>query len=631
VGAGQPRTRQAASALPEPATTAFWLLCCLEESDRHGQILTAIWPALWGENSQPPDLGSALAPLVARALVDTEEPEEPLNRRRYRIHPAVAETGRAAAGPEFRTDVDKMLPFYWRMIFETALEREGQDQVSGTVVHAGRAAVPYLLRLGFPSAAGSLLEQVLVRDSSPVSMAAAVPLLRRIAAATVGTEHELACQAALGRALIDLGPAEAERLLRDALARAEAVGDVDLTSAVISHLVSLLHRQGHMGEALALIENEKAHSPRAGPWTRLAEEVLRLRLLADTGHHIDVLNQLRPLWRQMHELLDNDARDEHNNPWNVCEFLLDTGRVAALGLEQWQLALEFNAQMLLSQHCRGAGELQLAATRFNNYGPFLYLGELREARAVLLGCRDIFEQAGDVRYLALLFSALGEVEAHLAHYADALTFEQRALRYFYLEGHVEDIARSHSNLANYLGLPRHDPGAALAHRLAAAFIRYHTDSGLFRDTVNVLASQLDQMGETVAAPASVDELCAQVERVEGVCFRHLIEELPARSPTLDHSLAEVLALARRPWEQRLLEGYQPLIAEVLAAAGGAEPALAKLTPLLEALSAQHERAALAETLRRLLAGDRNRETLIADLDAMDTVLVSHILSQLEDP
>ena len=108
----------------------------------------------------------------------------------YAIHPGVAEAGRAEAGDSFQAAVDAELAAFWEAVFQHGREQESSGG-GPLIIRAGRGAAPYLMRRQRWEEASTLLEQVLSRDRSPATVAAVLPLLRRIAEATKGTEHEL--------------------------------------------------------------------------------------------------------------------------------------------------------------------------------------------------------------------------------------------------------------------------------------------------------------------------------------------------------------------------------------------------------------------------------------------------------
>ena len=73
-------------------------------------------------------------------------------------------------------------------------------------MRAGRAAVPYLLRLGQRGLALALLEQVIHRDRSPGTIAALLPVLRQIADAAQGSDDEIPAGLLVARALAEYRP-----------------------------------------------------------------------------------------------------------------------------------------------------------------------------------------------------------------------------------------------------------------------------------------------------------------------------------------------------------------------------------------------------------------------------------------
>jgi hypothetical protein len=93
-------TRATTTPLPD-AATLFGFLCCVEETDREPRILQATWAVLWRQlerPGEPPDLSTALAPLVQRALIAVQSDPDTGQPTRYRIHPGVAGAGRAVRG-----------------------------------------------------------------------------------------------------------------------------------------------------------------------------------------------------------------------------------------------------------------------------------------------------------------------------------------------------------------------------------------------------------------------------------------------------------------------------------------------------------------------------------------------------
>src|SRR6266487_3477637 len=204
-------TRGVTTGLPEAANTLFHLLCCLEDDDRLGSVVDANWARVWRRlerPGEPPDLAVAVAPLLEQGLVAVERDNQG-QPASFLLHPGVAAAGRAAAGANFQAVVDDELAAYWMGVFRAAVEREGEE-LGWLVLRAGRGATPYLLRRNEWSLLWGLLDQVLYRDSSPSTVAWLLPVLRRIAGVTKGTDEELATGRLLARALLQVRPTEAE-------------------------------------------------------------------------------------------------------------------------------------------------------------------------------------------------------------------------------------------------------------------------------------------------------------------------------------------------------------------------------------------------------------------------------------
>jgi hypothetical protein len=128
-----------------------------------------------------------------------------------------------------------------------------------------------------------------------------------------------------------------------------------------------------------------------------------------------------------------DSRDPVP-PWHAREGLLETGRDAARLLGRHGDALKMNAAVVASRRDRQAPVASIAQARFNDYGPLLRLGRTGEALELLLECRQVFQDAGDIPNLAKVLSALADTEDRRGHGDAAVRLERDALRYAYLTG-----------------------------------------------------------------------------------------------------------------------------------------------------------------------------------------------------
>jgi hypothetical protein len=268
------------------------------------------------------------------------------------IHPGVAEATRAAAEAALLAAVDEELGNYWYAASQHGrrTEMEGGGRL---VAQSGRRAAPYLLRRERWEDASTLLERMIHRDSSPATLALAIPLLRRIIEAT----DRIQTKGILADALRKAGrTAEAEQMERERIQLCVEQGNYRLASVAAGTLLNLLRANGRFSEALTLAEEKADYSRRAGlgPWTQLADETRRLQVLNARGRYEEVLARVEELRPQLDSLPEKSAQPETTNPWNVRETLLDTGHTAALYSEQWQVALALNADSLRYQEARGA-------------------------------------------------------------------------------------------------------------------------------------------------------------------------------------------------------------------------------------------------------------------------------------
>ncbi len=337
---------------------------------------------------------------------------------------------------------------------------------------------------------------------------------------------------------------EAESHLRLALVQALALADYRLASVLAADLINLLRERGALDRASELAEEKAEYTRRAGlgPWTQLADEIQRLQILAAQGQSQAVLDRVNVLRPQLEQMPEQGEAEEAVAPWNVREALLNTGWSAALQLEAWEAALALNAEVLRFKEARGADGLELARTRFNNYGSLLRLGRRDECRGLLEDCLQAFAADQDLLGLGKVYSAFADLEDKEGHPERAADFERGALKYKYQSGQPEVCAISHNNLANNLERSGAPADEVLAQRLADAVICYQIGSGGLQTSLRNLARS-----DLPPQPPRFAEVVARVEQLEGVRFGALFAALPPRAPDGDAAIAAVweLALAMR--------------------------------------------------------------------------------------
>jgi hypothetical protein len=530
-------TAAAAAILPEAARLLFHALCTIEERDREDWVINAAWLDIWARLAQSttpaPPISEIIAPLIGAALV---EPQTANNNNRWSIHPGVAAAGFTAASSTVRQAIDQVLGNFWGAVYEHGRTEEaiGGGQL---IRRAGLAAAPYLLRLKQWSIASTLLEQVILRDDSPATVSAVLPLLQAIAAATIGTAEELYDRGKLAKVLRLAGRAEdAERELRQIVLIAADRQQFRLASGATGELINLLSADGRAQEALALTEEKSNYTRQAslGPWTQLLDEGKRLSLLAHEGQYEEVLQRVQTTRSQLVTLPEVSVEEEAAISWNVRETLFDIGRSAAVETEQWEMALDFNRLINDSHTSRGATPLEQARARYNDYLPLLSLHRYDEVRILLTECREVFQEEDPVR-LGSVLSAQADLEDLFYGPRSARRIAEVGLGQLYRAAEPASCATAHFNLSNYLMRGAGTPMEAIAHRLAAIIIGLLTASDILIKGFDALRQQLADLGPTgrVVAPKSFVEICTTVDGIDRVRFQDLANRLNAGRFDLD--------------------------------------------------------------------------------------------------
>ena len=633
--------------LPNTARLVFHVLCRLEEADRGSAILQANWtdilnrlretlPAAAAALAEPEHgLAAALERLSAGGLLEilrlprAEEAAETL----FRIHPAVAGTGRQEAGPGVCEAVDWELGDFWMATAQQGLKTEMQGG-GRMVVEAGKRGAPYLLRSKRWEEAASLLERMTMRDKSPGAVAIALPFLREIVAATQETPEGVENLGVLAGVLSLAGRhGEAEAILRSVVETCEREGNYRPGSTAAGSWANLLRTTGHFEEALKVIERKAELARRAGlgPWSQLINEAMRLQVLAALGRHEEVLAEVERLRPSLEDLPAPGDDDDGVVPWNVREGLLDIGRFSAMSLTRWEDGLNLVAEILRIKSQRGADEVELARSAFNAYFPLLRLQRLQEAREVLEACRKVFEKYREVGSLGKVLSALADLEDEEGNPSAAARFETAALRHTYHGGEPESCAISHHNLSNYLEQTQEFPEEVLAHRLAAAIVRWQISSGLLITTIRNHA-----LSSLPSTPPAFEEVARRVEETDGVHFRELFERLPKRAPDGDSAIAEVWRLVQEEKARprgldmaEVLREFDPLLKDIALVAKGDEGPRATIEEHLPTLEEKGWR--LSGAVRRIWAGEREAEALTGGIDLNSAQLIRRILELIEQP
>jgi hypothetical protein len=566
--------------LPEEDRIFFHFLCALEDSDRESEIIAATWAEAWqrlGRSDAVPEPTGTVSRLAAVALVVKQPPRtsDTLEANDIafivEIHPAVADAERAQAGSAFQATVDAVMAAHWDAELTEGLESFGQRPTAGKqIARAGLQALPYLIRTGNWGGAGTIVEQVYHIEDSPGTVAALLPIMRRIGEETTGTWREHIDKYSLGRLLRLAGQTrEAEERLRAIVGHADGEIEATILHSSWMELASLLADTGRLQEALRATEKRMEYA--RARWDELGAAVQRLQMLNRLGNYEKVLDQVPRLAAEVNAAPAPKLR-ELTLAWNVKETLLDQASSAALELgrkiaqenaprgtivmmsdsqrmrahREWQRSIDFNAENLRSKQQRGASSLELARARFNDYAALSLMHRLDEARALLTGCRTVFEDHNSVPDLGLLFSALSTVEGYDENVREGRRFEEMALRYKYTDGDPAKVWVSHFNLASRILEHGGEPEEGLAHRLAAVLLAMVSQSMRTANFLAQLKADIQHIGKPgrEALPESFAALCDTLKRVPGVRFEEMLEALAPGSD--DRLLQRVLSQLAHP-------------------------------------------------------------------------------------
>ena len=544
-------TRMVTKTLKADERVLFWLLCCLEESDRQKNIIDRCWLRVLesrGNAGLPPSLDHAFAAVGDRGLATVRE-DAFGDPGLYAIHPAVAAAGRAQAGNPFRDAVDTIVAEIWFSIFREVYGGTGDGKAiinSELAVRAGLSAVPYLMRKEQWENVAALLDRAFNTDPTRTNAVAMLPIIQRIIA------HEPRHAVIFARILRVLNPETAQEQMRVNLDTALATNDYRAAVVISGHLVNQYRESGQLAEALALAKKLPVYTRLAGlgPWSQMQDTAQRLQILQLMGKHKYVLSEVKRLHGHMQKLSAAAGENDASNPWNVRETLLGAGRDAAREIGKWQDALDLNALATASKQERNASTIEITRSRFNDYFPLLELNRTDEALDLLRDCRQVFSDANDVRLLGRTFAALAHIEYNRSHREEAIRLQHNGLRYSYLANDALAIATGYTNLGTFIGIQGGQPTPALACHLAAHLIFRLTGSGETRSSMFLIASGVRHVSASTRLPANVADLDREIGNIPGTNLADLIATLSPDADAADQILRTLSALAWRTRRRR---------------------------------------------------------------------------------
>ncbi|MFF0373792.1 CHAT domain-containing protein [Actinoplanes missouriensis] len=633
-------TGSVAATLPSTSLLLLRTLACLEENDRWRYVLERTWPELcrrWDIPETSAELSAAWAPLSATALVDAvpaQYPDGP-DTVQYRMHPVVIEAVIADTPQPVRRAVDLELASYWLSLVAMA-ERRSSGEISYLIARAALSAAPYLIRQDDRDTAAEALFRAVERDETAHVAQAVVRYMKPIVAAS-GLARD---QAILGKALSRIDRDAGESHLRRALATAVEARDFREAFNVAASLATLLLGAGKLEQAHSLLNRNLEFSRLAGlgPWSRISVENELARLLMFTHGPEQALDEVHRIVERMRELADDSTEDEAAVPAGVREFTFRLGSQAAMTAGRWQEALDFNRDEIASLAQRGAPALAMARTMYGAYRPLMHLDQLEAAESVLRLCQEIFEQEDDLPRLGMTISARADLAAERGEYAAAIELAGAALRLMYLLPNANNVGAGHHNLAKYLRSAKRDPAGQLAHQLAGTLLVMISGQEHDRE---VRLTALVGFWHAVPATARIHtlaKLADVVGQVPGVRFADLAIPLAGDENAAQETLTRLIRhVDRQPVPDQLarqqefqLTQWEPILTELVKAIRGSRSSDRLFRIMTDELSQQADWAQLVPALHRIRSGARDRRSLTADLDAIDTAVVSRALERLSE-
>src|SRR5260370_1253533 len=146
----------------------------------------------------------------------------------------------------------------------------------------------------------------------------------------------------------------------------------------------------------------------------------------------------------------------------------------------------------------------------NDYGPMLRLGDISQARNLLLDCRQAFQGSHDLRMLGTILGALADVEEKLGHADNAVRLARDALRYGYTAGDTGTVRDVYHNLGNYLAKHANQPISALACHLCAGLINALSGTREIERSVRAASVDFYVFGNALEPPANIPDFSSKI-------------------------------------------------------------------------------------------------------------------------
>ncbi|MFD8806420.1 CHAT domain-containing protein [Streptomyces sp. NPDC059597] len=617
--------------LPQPEQLLAALLCDLEENDRIPWVLRDAWPKLWQHLDRPgtaPPWQTLVRSLEARALLTVERATEqntfevevpPVQGSAdspgtaftmtgqaaveiypglvvgvhdddegvlcIRVHPTVAEAVRAVAEPEFPRTVSGCLAGLWMRLMSAEALNYPDRELTIMEAAAARHAIPYAARQGAWSEVHQLFEVLFSRDASPETVRGVLPWLRQAAEEADAAPVRSFCR----------------RWIAKASGASSAPADDDHIPSGFPGEPGLSAPQPQMESETWLDDLQEAYEQ--GDFHRVLGHLTRLRDQSVLTPPADS----SPRGREIRRLIES---------------ALEMGFRAAVGLREWQRALDLNNDLLDLMRQRMAVRAESVRVEFHNHAPLMALGRFDDARELLLRVRRTAEQGDDSKLLGMVMGSQAGLEYLQGHVEVAVRLQREALRHSTEAGDLHDLSIGHLNLGN-MHVAADEPLQALCNHLIGAVIECVRGGVTTSDSVaDQLAENLDK-GRVMACPLDWPDVHRVAYEYIGI---PLERSLPGLFTTEDPLLPQRTLddLLRRAWRRLNLRfaphlaAWDPVLSAIAAAVAGDDTARRQAHLALDDLREFPEWSPLVRILRGVL---ENR----ADVPDDNLKLLHHVI------
>jgi len=356
------------------------------------------------------------------------------------------------------------------------LMQSGRERALDQAAEAGRRAIAYILRAREFERLGAFASEMICNTNDPQLLRSVIQGLNAVVEEAPSGQTRWRMRTYLADALRRSGQQDQSlALYEQAVAEAEDAKDWSDVGWICQNWANALRRIGRLDDARnTYLRSAEAKKKSGGALVNIwASELEAMRIDILQGRAREVLpdierrlKSLRAWWHASRKGQTGKEAPDREQLGRAFISALDIAKDAYSRQENWQACLDMLKEQEQVQKERGAGDLDVAQTRFNQYYPLLELNKLPEAQQVLEECLHIFRDNDDTYRQSAALSALADVWDRRGDLRQAIGLQRQALSLCNGLPVPSDRAVSHENLSNYLHKSA-QPDPSARHFLAA--------------------------------------------------------------------------------------------------------------------------------------------------------------------